>query len=95
MNDKINEIKEKEIMNNNNMEEKNMENKIINFVGKVGRKARNMWAHAIKEERGASELITVITLIVIVLVVAIAFKGQLLNIISTIGNKVVSWISTN
>lgn len=48
----------------------------------------------LKEERGSSELITVVALIVVVLAAALIFRTQLMNIVTQIGAKVTSWIST-
>ena len=53
-------------------------------------------AYGIKnEEQGASDLVTVVVLIVIVLAVAVVFRKQLINIINAIGSKVTDWIASN
>ncbi len=48
-----------------------------------------------REERGASELVVLVGLIVIVLAVIIIFKGQLTNIVNAVGAKVINWINSN
>lgn len=48
-----------------------------------------------REERGASELVVLVGLIVIVLAVIIIFKGQLTNIVNAVGTKVINWINSN
>lgn len=70
-------------------------NKIFRMLNKgymkVG-KAVNGFA---KEERGASELVVLVGLIVITLAVIIIFRGQLINIVNAVGTKVMNWINAN
>lgn len=61
---------------------------------KLVNRIKNVIAN-LAEEKGGSELITVIALIVIVLVVAVVFKNQLIGIAGTVGSKVRLWITNN
>lgn len=63
------------------------------MLSKVVRSSVDFFRGFGKEERGASELVTVVSLIVIVLAVALIFKDQLINIVNAVGAKVTSWIS--
>jgi hypothetical protein len=69
--------------------------KTAKFLAGAACNLRAMFSEDRKEETGASELITVIALIVIVLAVALIFKNQLVNIVTQIGTKVSNWISSN
>lgn len=62
---------------------------ILTFVVNV----KGLFEDGRQEERGASDLVTVVALIVIVLAVALIFKSQLTNIINVVGNKVISWVN--
>ena len=61
----------------------------------VARKICEVACGVQSEERGASDLVTVVVLIVIVLAVAVVFRKQLTNIIKAIGSKVTRWIASN
>lgn len=99
MREERNYVAEETVSNVNIKEEKNMVNviisMIINFFAGVACNLRAMFTEDRKEETGASELITVIALIVIVLAVAIIFKNQLSNIIIQLSTKVSNWIASN
>lgn len=71
-----------------------MKNAMKKFVGKVIRKIDGV-EPIIREERGASDLVTIIAIIVVVLAAAIIFRGVLSNIINSVGSKVISWINGN
>ena len=66
--------------------------KFFKNFNKVGKKAV---CTVVTEERGASELVVLVGLIVITLAVIIIFRGQLTNIINAVGTKVMNWINAN
>ena len=66
--------------------------KIMNKAAKKIVEAMGLWEEFKNEEKGASEMVAVVALIVIILAVAIIFKDQLINIVNAVGNKVISWI---
>lgn len=70
-------------------------NKLFNMISNVGYKVGNKVKRAVREERGASELVVLVGLIVITLAVIIIFRGQLTNIIKAVGTKVIDWINAN
>ena len=71
-----------------------MRNAIKKMIGKAVRKLNGI-EPLVCNERGASDLVTIIAIIVVVLAVAIIFRGVLSNIINSVGAKVLSWINGN
>lgn len=47
------------------------------------------------DEKGASELVVIVGLIVVTLALVVVFRGQLTNIINSVGAKVTNWINAN
>ena len=45
-----------------------------------------------QEEKGATDMVTIVVIIVIVLALAIIFRDQLSRIFKAVGDKVMSWI---
>ena len=72
-----------------------MLNKLASFAAKSFEKAEETATALRSEERGASDLITVIVLIVIILTIVILFREELGNIVRGIGQKVMGWINDN
>lgn len=70
---------------------KKMITKMTNKVAEKVMKARL----ALMEERGASDLVTIIAIIVVIIAAALIFRGVLTNIINTVGAKVINWINGN
>ncbi len=66
--------------------------KVMDEAAKKVVEAMRLWEEFKNEEKGASEMVAVVALIVIILAVAIIFKNQLINIVNAVGNKVISWI---
>ena len=66
--------------------------KIMDMAAKMTLKAMTAWENFKNEEKGASEMVAVVALIVIILAVAIIFKDQLINIVNSVGKKVIAWI---
>jgi hypothetical protein len=64
-----------------------------NLMRKGMNKAAGWMMELRKEERGASDLVAIVALIVIVLAVALIFKNQLINIVNVLGSKVVQWVN--
>lgn len=77
----------------------NMEDKIMKKMVKMmnkGREKLSMTMNNIyREEMGASELVVLVALIVIVLAIVIIFRTQLTNIVNAVGTKVINWINAN
>lgn len=75
------------------------ENRIMNKVYKMMNKGYMKVEKAVNgfanEERGASELVVLVGLIVITLALIIIFRSQLTNIINAVGTKVMNWINAN
>ena len=72
-----------------------MLDKLASFAVRSAEKAQETAATLRSEERGASDLITVIVLIVIILTIVILFREELGNIVRGIGQKVMGWINDN
>lgn len=72
-----------------------IENKIADTFGKIIAKVKNSVDGFVSDETGASDLVTALILIVIVIAVAAVFKDQLVKIVNAIGNKVMTWISSH
>lgn len=75
--------------------ENKLMDKIFKMFSKGCMKAEKAVDRIVNEERGASELVVLVGLIVITLAVIIVFRGQLMNIITAIGTKVMNWINAN
>jgi hypothetical protein len=73
----------------------NMLNRLAAFAAKSVEKAEETAVALRSEERGASDLITVIVLIVIILTIILLFREELGNIVRGIGQKVMGWINDN
>ena len=71
---------------------KTMKEKLMDNAAKAMLKVMTAWDDFKNEERGASEMVAVVVLIVIILAVAIVFKDQLINIVNSVGRKVLAWI---
>lgn len=52
----------------------------------------NMMENALKDERGASDMVTVIVLIVIILAVAAIFREQLMSIVTNVLGKLTEFV---
>ena len=87
-----NEVYENVVMRK---KERRLMNKITKIFGKGYMKACKAVNDFTSEERGASELVVLVGLIVITLAVIIVFRGQLTNIINAVGTKVMNWINAN
>lgn len=70
-------------------------NKIIKMLNKGYVKVQESVNGFAKDEKGASELVVVVGLIVITLALVVIFRGQLTNIINAVGTKVMNWINAN
>lgn len=77
-----------------NMEEKLMK-KMVKMINKGRAKLGQTFNNIYREELGASELVVLVALIVIVLALIIIFRTQLANIINAVGSKVINWINAN
>ena len=77
-----------------NEEDKYM-NKMVKVLNKGYNKVAGIFRNIKNEEIGASELVVLVALIVIVLAVIVIFKSQLTNIVNTAGSKVIKWINAN
>ena len=64
------------------------------ILGKVVRNINGV-EPLVCNDRGASDLVTIIAIIVVVLAAAIIFRGVLSNIINSVGAKVINWINGN
>ena len=77
----------------------NMEDKIMKKMVKMMNKGREKLSATMnniyREEMGASELVVLVALIVIVLAIIIIFRTQLANIVTAVGAKVINWINAN
>lgn len=71
-----------------------MKKMITNMTNKVAEKVMKARL-ALMEERGASDLVTIIAIIVVIIAAALIFRGVLANIINTVGAKVINWINGN
>ncbi|MBQ8317626.1 MAG: hypothetical protein IJX85_04750 [Lachnospiraceae bacterium] len=76
------------------MEEKTM-NKMVKMMNKGREKLSATFDNICREEIGASELVVLVALIVIVLAIIIIFRTQLANIVTAVGAKVINWINAN
>lgn len=65
------------------------------FVGRTHAKCTQMIRNIRNDEVGASELVVLVALIVIILAVVVIFRNQLSTIVKTAGSKVVKWINAN
>ena len=72
-----------------------MLNRLASFAAKSIEKTEETATALRSEERGASDLITVIVLIVIILTIILLFRDELGNIVRGIGQKVMGWINDN
>ena len=77
-----------------NMEDKIMK-KIVKMMNKGREKLSMTMNNIYREEMGASELVVLVALIVIVLAIVIIFRTQLTNIVNAVGTKVINWINAN
>lgn len=71
-----------------------MRDAIERMIGKVVRKINGV-EPLVCNDKGASDLVTIIAIIVVVLAAAIIFRGVLTNIINSVGAKVINWINGN
>ena len=71
-----------------------MRDAIKRMIGKVVRKINGV-EPLVCNDKGASDLVTIIAIIVVVLAAAIIFRGVLTNIINSVGAKVINWINSN
>lgn len=97
MEDKIMENRMSSRMQRNlitNMEDKIMK-KIVKMMNKGREKLSMTMNNIYREEMGASELVVLVALIVIVLAIVIIFRTQLTNIVNAVGTKVINWINAN
>lgn len=69
---------------------KTMENLCIT----IGAKGKSFFSKIRSEERGASDMVAVIAIIVIVLAVAVIFKDQLIGVVNAAFSNVTTWIGT-
>ena len=67
-----------------------VEKMMVKAIGKV-----NEIKSQVSNDKGASDMVAIIAIIVIVLAVAIIFRGVLTNIVNSVGSKVISWINSN
>lgn len=66
---------------------------MMNLLAKGFNKVTRGMRRVSEDNRGASDLITIVGLIVVVLAVILIFKGQLTNIVNQLGGKVTDWIN--
>ena len=90
-----NELLNQEVINTNEKKERGIMNRLNKMLAKGYMKINNAVRDVVDEERGASDLVVLVGLIVITLAVIIIFRGQLTNIINAVGAKVMGWINAN
>lgn len=73
----------------NEQGEKKMKEKLDNMYWKW---QFNMMENTLRDEKGASDMVTVIVLIVIVLAVAAIFREQLISIVNNVLEKLTDFI---
>ncbi|MEY8338317.1 Flp1 family type IVb pilin [Lachnospiraceae bacterium 62-35] len=59
------------------------------------RKAGEFWNRLLHEEKGASDIVAIMVVIVILLAVAVIFKDQLTSLVETVFNKANDWVESN
>jgi len=67
-------------------------NKAQDKAAEVAVKAENTLIELKEEEKGASDMVTIIVIIVVVLGLAVIFRNQLMRMFQAIGDKVCEWI---
>lgn len=90
-----NELLNEVAINTNEKKERGIMNRLNKMLAKGYVKLRGGFDDVVSEERGASDLVVLVGLIVITLAVIIIFRGQLTNIINAVGAKVMGWINAN
>ena len=68
-------------------------NKAQDKAAEVAVRAENTLVELKEEEKGASDMVTIIVIIGIVLLLAVVFHKQLRDMFVAIGDKVVNWIN--
>lgn len=59
------------------------------------RKAGEFWDRLLHEEKGASDIVAIMVVIVILLAVAVIFKDNLISLVETVFGKANDWVEAN
>lgn len=59
------------------------------------RKAGEFWDRLLHEEKGASDIVAIMVVIVIILAVAVIFKDQLTELVENVFDQANGWVNDN
>lgn len=69
--------------------------KLDDLVWTAQRKVRRGIHYLLHEEKGAADIVAILVMVVIVIGIAVTFRGRLINLVGSVFDKAETWVNEN